>query len=68
MEYKGYNVVPARGAPLLEIKAKGQGQVPAKLGGKYTTRAQAEAGIDRYLNSLIKGKKSNGKAKNSNTG
>ena len=68
MEYKGYNVVPARNAPMLQIKAKGQGMVPDPLKGHYTSRSQAHKAVDQYLASLLKGKKQNGKTKSISTG
>lgn len=68
MEYKGYRIVPTRGFPMFEVKAKGSGQVPAALTGRYTSRTDAELGVDNYLSSLLKGKKTNGKTKSSGTG
>jgi hypothetical protein len=66
MEYKGYQVVPTRSLPLLEIKMKGQGAVPAYLAGAYTSRGEASKAIDNYLTSLLKGKP-NGKTKSTRT-
>lgn len=66
MEYKGYMVVPQRGFPMMQIKSKGQGPVPKALEGLYTSRDQAHKAIDKYLVSLMKGKR-NGKAKSTRT-
>lgn len=68
VEYKGYNVTPTRGSAMLQVKAKGQGAVPDKLKGQYTSRNEAHKAIDQYLASLLKGKKRNGPAKSTSTG
>ena len=67
MEYKGYMLVALGSFPMVEIKSKGSGKVPVALTGLYTTMSSAQAGVDMYLNSLVKGK-SNGKAKDRSTG
>lgn len=66
-EYKGYNVVPVRGFPMLQVKMKGQGPVPDSLKGKYTSRGEAHKAIDSHLASLLKGKRRNAKTKSSGT-
>lgn len=67
MEYKGYILQGLGSFPMVEVKSKGSGKVPVALTGLYTTLSAAQAGVDMYLNSLIKGKP-NGKTKSSNTG
>ena len=67
MDYKGYNIAPMRTFSMFEIKAKGQGKVPAPLSGKYTDATSARQAVDQYLSSLLKGK-TNGKTKVSGTG
>lgn len=59
-EYKGYNLGLTGSFALVQIKAKGQGQVPNPLKGLYTSFATAERAVDQYLASLLKGKR-NGK-------
>ncbi len=67
-EYKGYNLGLMSSHPLVSIKAKGQGKVPATLSGMYTSMGSATQAIDSYLNSLKKGT-SNGKtSKSTSTG
>lgn len=61
-EYKGYMVEHLGTFPMVEIKMKGQGAVPKRLAGLFTTEAEAFRHIDGYLSSLKKGR-NNGKAK-----
>ena len=66
-EYKGYRIVGLQsglGASMVAIKAKGQGQIPAKLSGYWTTPSIAKTGIDSYLSSVSKSK---GRPKNAKT-
>lgn len=62
MEYKGYMIEPLGTFPMVFIKMKGQGPVPNKLSGNFTTVVEAQRHIDGYLQSLKKGRR-NGKAK-----
>lgn len=60
-EYQGYNITGGHYGSNYMIKAKGQGKVPKDLIGFYTNKVEAMKGVDRYLQSLKKGKRSNAK-------
>ena len=66
-EYKGYRVEALGTFALVKIKAKGQGSIPDKLSGNYTSYAEAFKAIDIYLNSLLKKGKARGTTENSGT-
>lgn len=67
-EYKGYNLgVNELSFGLVKIKAKGQGKVPKRLSGVFTSKGDAIKAIDGYLNSLKKGTQ-NEKTKGSSKG
>ena len=57
MDYKGYRIEGLGTFPMVSIKAKGQGQIPAVLQGFYTTTTEAFKAVDMYLESLKKGKR-----------
>lgn len=67
MEYKGYMIELMGSFPMFKVKAKGQGRVPDKLTGTYTSRTEAIKSVDLYLSSLMKGNR-NGKTKGTSTG
>lgn len=68
MEYKGYNIFALGTFPMFEIRAKGQGMVPAMLNGYFSTQVDAKRQIDLFLNSLLKGNKKNVSTEGSGTG
>ena len=47
--YQNYRIERSRDYPVWIIRAKGQGQVPVKLGGMYTSVPEAKRDIDRHL-------------------
>lgn len=66
-EYKGYRVESLGTYSLVKIKARGQGSIPDKLGGSYTSYTEAFKAIDIYLSSLMKRGKTSGKTEGSST-
>ena len=56
MDYKGYRVEALGTFSLIQVKAKGSGQVPKALQGLYTSYLEAHKAVDMYLEGLKKGK------------
>ena len=67
MDYKGYRVEPLGTYSMVQVRAKGQGTVPDKLNGLYTSYTEAFKAVDMYLESLLKRGKRNGTTKDSGT-
>lgn len=68
-EYRNYRITPLGTRSGYVIQAKGQGTIPDKLKGEYTTPSQAKIGIDLFFATLSqKGRKKNAKEPASSTG